>query len=307
MTLHEFVVEPDDQQEMLAWLDGQRFEAAQPRAAATVLLLREGLGDPDAIEVFLLRRRASMAFAPRMHAFPGGGVDPRDSDADVPWVGPTPAEWGMELRCPAELAAALVCAAVRELFEECGVLLAGEGDGDVVAAVSGPDWESDRQALLDRSLAMSELLTRRRLHLRSDLLRGWAHWTTPEFEPRRFDTWFFVAALPAGQHAQDLGGEADRAEWIGVDGVLAGYEAGRLDMWPPTITTVADVVAAVRDRPSGVSGVEAALASPRRLRRVMPWLERTSDGQAVMQIDLDGRGGGRPGPDDQRTSLDVLP
>jgi 8-oxo-dGTP pyrophosphatase MutT (NUDIX family) len=307
VALHEFVVEPDEQQEMLAWLGGRRPEPAEPRAAATVLLLREGLGDPDAIEVFLLRRRASMAFAPRMHAFPGGGVDRRDSDADLPWVGPTPAEWGLELRCPAELAAALVCAAVRELFEECGVFLAGQGDGDIVADASGPDWEHDRQALLDRSLAMSDLLTRRRLHLRSDLLRGWAHWTTPEFEPRRFDTWFFVAALPMGQQARDIGGEADRADWIGVEGVVAGYDAGRLEMWPPTVTTVADVVAAVRDRPSGVSGVEAVLASPRRLRRVMPWLYRTPDGRAVMQIDLDGRGGGRPGPDEQRTSLDVLP
>ncbi len=177
---------------MLAWLDGTRPPPATARPASTVLLLRDG---GSAVEVFVLRRRASMAFAARMHAFPGGGVDPRDTDPRVPWVGPSPQEWGALLGCPAELAEALVCAAVRELFEECGVLLAGSDDEAVVGDVSGPDWEQDRLALLDRSLAMSQLLIRRGLRLRSDLLRPWAHWTTPVFEPRRYDTWFFVAAL----------------------------------------------------------------------------------------------------------------
>lgn len=307
MALHEYVVEDDEQEQLLAWLDGDRAEPVAARGAATVLLLREGPDGPGDIQVFLLRRRASMAFAPLMHAFPGGGVDPRDSDTELPWIGPTPAEWGLELRCPAELAAALVCAAARELFEECGVLLAGDADGEVVMDVTGEDWERDRQALLDRSLAMSELLVRRQLSLRSDLLRGWAHWTTPEFEPRRFDTWFFVAALPSGQQARDVGGEADRVQWLGVDQLVEGYQAGRLEMYPPTVATVADVAAAVRDRPAGVSGVEAALASPRRVRRVMPWLGRTPDGRVVLQVDLDDRGGGRPGPDDQRSSLDGLP
>ena len=309
MVLHEFAVEPEEQTQLLAWLDGDHPEPVTPRGAATVLLLRHGpAGDGD-VQVFLLRRRASMAFAPRMHAFPGGGVDPRDSDADIPWAGPTPTEWAAQLHCPTPLAAALVCAAVREMFEECGVLLAGSSAGDVVADVSGDDWERDRLALLDRSLALSELLVRRRLHLRSDLLRAWAHWTTPEFEPRRFDTWFFVAALPEGQHARDIGGEADRAHWIGIDDLVSGYAAGDLPMYPPTITTVADVVAAVRNRPFGGSGIEAVLASSRQVRRVMPWLARTPDGAAVMQVDLDGRGGGRSGSDgpDSAAVLGLLP
>jgi 8-oxo-dGTP pyrophosphatase MutT (NUDIX family) len=307
VALHEYLVEDDEQREMLAWLDGERSQPVEVRNASTVLLLREGKDGAGDVEVFLLRRRASMAFAPRMHAFPGGGVDPRDSDTDLPWIGPTPAEWGLVLRCPAELAAALVCAAVRELFEECGVLLGGAADGEVVADVSTDEWEQDRLALLDRSLALSELLVRRGLSLRSDLLRAWAHWTTPEFEERRFDTWFFVAALPVGQHARDVGGEADRTGWLGVDALVANYRSGRLEMYPPTVATVADVALAVRDRPAGVGGVEAALASPRRLRRVMPWLGRAPDGSAVVQVDLDGRGGGRPGPEDQRTSLGLLP
>jgi 8-oxo-dGTP pyrophosphatase MutT (NUDIX family) len=308
--LHEFTVGPEDQAELLAWLAGPRPDPATPRGSSTVLLLRPGAGPGSgsaadgAVEVFLLRRRASMAFAPRMHAFPGGGVDPRDSDADVPWAGPSPEEWAGRLHCPTPLASALVCAAVRETFEECGVLLAGAIDGAanagaVVADVTGDDWERDRLALLDRSLSMSELLVRRGLRLRSDLLRPWAHWTTPEHESRRYDTWFFLAALPEGQHARDIGGESDRAHWAGLDDVLAGYARGDLPMYPPTAATIAEVVAAVRDRSPGQSGVEAALAAPREVRRVMPWLGRTPDGAAVMQVDLDGRGGGRPGPPEQ--------
>jgi 8-oxo-dGTP pyrophosphatase MutT (NUDIX family) len=301
VALHEYPIDPEDQAEMLAWLEGRHPDPVGPRGASTVLLLRDGVSD---VEVFLLRRRASMAFAPRMHAFPGGGVDPRDSDGDVPWVGPSPAEWGAALHCPESLATALVCAAVRELFEECGVLLAGgDAGGPVVADVSGEDWERDRLALLDRSLSLSDLLARRGLHLRSDLLRAWAHWTTPEFEPRRFDTWFFVAALPVGQQARDIGGEADRASWVGISELVAGQASGRLAMFPPTGATVADVVAAVRNRPSDVPAIASVLAAPRQVRRVMPWLARTSDGAAVMLVDLDGRGGGRPGPKQHLTAL----
>ncbi len=285
----------------MAWLEGQRLEPPTPRGSSTVLLLRESSG----VEVFLLRRRRSMPFAGGMHAFPGGGIDPRDGDVDLPWVGPGPSEWGARLGCPTELAAALVCAAVRELFEECGVLLAGTGPEDVVQDVGAADWERDRLALLDRSLAMSELLDRRRLHLRSDLLRAWAHWTTPEFEPRRFDTWFFLAELPEGQVARDIGGEADRAQWVGVDRVVSEYAAGRMAMLPPTIVTVSDVVAAVRNRAAGESALAAVLATPRRIRRVMPWLAPAADGAAVMRVDVDGRGGGRPAPTGPRVLPDA--
>jgi 8-oxo-dGTP pyrophosphatase MutT (NUDIX family) len=309
VTLHEYPVDAEDQAEMLAWLDGRRPEPVTARPAATVLLLREAadaVDGRDRVEVFMLRRRASMAFAARMHAFPGGGVDPRDSEPDVPWVGPTPRDWGALLGCPAELAEALVCAAVRELFEECGVLLAGADDETVVGDVSGADWEVDRLALLDRSLAMSQLLVRRGLRLRSDLLRPWAHWTTPVFEPRRYDTWFFVAALPTGQLARDVGGEADHTRWIGVDELILGERQGRLPMFPPTQATVADVVATLRSSPGEPVGVGAVMAVDRTVRRVMPWLARDAAGQAVMLVDLDGRGAGRPGPE-ALTGASALP
>src|SRR5437763_3250402 len=161
--------------------------AAEPRHASTVVLLRDR---PDGMQAYLLRRTRTMAFAAGMYVFPGGSGDPRDETlADDAWAGPPPADWARLLSADEALTKALVCAAVRELFEECGVLLAGTGPDDVVADLSDEGWEVDRLALLDRSLALSDLLQRRGLVLRTDLLTAWSRWCTPVFEPRRYDTW----------------------------------------------------------------------------------------------------------------------
>jgi hypothetical protein len=141
------------------------------------------------------------------------------------------------------MARALVCAAVRETFEESGVLLAGPAVDAVVADTTGAAWEADRQALLDRTVSLAELLERRELVLRSDLLRAWAHWITPEFEPRRFDTRFFVAAVPDGQRARDVSGEADQAVWMSVASAVGGFESGVLPMLPPTIVALRELAA----------------------------------------------------------------
>ncbi|CAM5319003.1 hypothetical protein SMICM304S_08534 [Streptomyces microflavus] len=103
---------------------------------------------------------------------------------------------------------------MRETFEEAGVLLAGETAGTVVGDTTGADWEADREALVARDLSFAEFLDRRGLLLRSDLLGAWARWITPEFEPRRYATWFFVAALPEGQRTRAVSTEADRTVWI---------------------------------------------------------------------------------------------
>jgi len=220
--------------EMIA---GDRQPAA-PRDAATVVLLRPGGRDFD---VYLLRRRRSMAFAPGAHVFPGGSVDPRDADADLAWAGPDAAAWGRVLNGPQELARALVCAAVRETFEESGVLLAGAAPDAVVADTRGDDWEADRRALIDRSLSLAGLLQRRGLVLRSDLLRPWARWITPELESRRFDTRIFAAALPAGQRTRDVGGEADEVIWLSPNAAIAAARRGEILLMPPTAVTLAEL------------------------------------------------------------------
>jgi 8-oxo-dGTP pyrophosphatase MutT (NUDIX family) len=214
---------------------------AEPRHASTVVLLRDAA---DGMQAYLLRRTKTMAFAAGMYVFPGGSVDPRDEMLDdAAWVGPTPADWAGLLSADERLAKALVCAAVRETFEESGVLLAGSGPDEVVADTTGDDWESDRLALLDRSKSFASMLAQRGLVLRADLLRPWAHWITPEFEPKRFDTRFFVAALPAGQRTRDVGGEADRVAWVAPADALAAADRGEMGMMPPTAFTLAEIAA----------------------------------------------------------------
>jgi 8-oxo-dGTP pyrophosphatase MutT (NUDIX family) len=229
---------PETAVERIRALAAGTLTPVQPRAAATVVLLRERDG---AVQAYLLRRRSTMAFAAGMYAFPGGAVDPRDAEEAVAWGGPDPAAWAGRLGCDEAMARASVCAAVRELFEESGVLLAGPGPQTVVADTTGADWESDRQALVDRSLGFAEFLQRRGLVLRSDLLGPWAHWITPEFETRRYDTRFFVAALPEGQRARDVSGEADRVAWVPPAEAVENALVGTLTMLPPTIVTLREI------------------------------------------------------------------
>ena len=224
------------------------------------MLLRPG-GADGGLEVYMLRRKSSMAFAPGAFVFPGGSVDTRDADEQVAWAGPEPGEWGRIFDAPPELARALVCAAVRETFEESGVLLAGPSGDSVVADTTGTDWEADRRALLDRSLSLAEMLARRGLVLRSDLLRPWARWITPVIEERRFDARFFAAALPDQQRTRDVGGEAAAVAWVRPDDAIAMGRRKEIVLWPPTAVTLAEL-AACRD-------VAAALA-PRQVRPVLP-------------------------------------
>lgn len=186
----------------------------------------------------MLRRRASMAFAGGAYAYPGGGVDPRDDDRQIRWAGPTRAWWASRLGVDETDAQAIVCAAVRETYEEAGVLLAGPGADTVVGDTTGDDWEADRAAVAARELSFAEFLDRRGLVLRSDLLGAWARWITPEFESRRYDTWFFVAALPQGQRTRNASTEADRTVWIRPGEAADGYDKGELLMMPPTIATL---------------------------------------------------------------------
>jgi 8-oxo-dGTP pyrophosphatase MutT (NUDIX family) len=246
-----------------------RVPPATPRDAATVMLLRPAPGRPAAtaraghgFEVYMLRRKPSMAFAPGAYVFPGGSVDQRDADEQVGWAGPEPEHWGRVFDAPPELARALVCAAVRETFEESGVLLAGPSAGTVAADTTGDDWEADRQALLDRSLSLAELLARRNLILRADLLRPWSRWITPAVERRRFDARFFAAALPAGQRTRDVGGEAAAVQWITPAEALEAGRAGEIQLWLPTAMTLAELA----EHPD----VDAALRAEREISPLLP-------------------------------------
>jgi 8-oxo-dGTP pyrophosphatase MutT (NUDIX family) len=224
-----------------SYADGDA-EPAEPRDAATVVLLRAGASGP---EIYLLRRQTSMAFAGGMCVFPGGGVDPRDFDDELVdrglWAGPSPAEWAERLGVDEPKARALVCAAVRETFEESGVLLAGPGADEVVADTTGDDWEADRVALESRELSMTAFLEKRSLVLRTDLLGPWSGWLTPVFEPRRYRTWFFVAHLPEGQVTRDVSTESSAVTWTAAMDAVEQVEQEQILMMPPTWLTCLDV------------------------------------------------------------------
>lgn len=269
---------------------------ARPRPAATVMLLRPAAGSDAAraerpMEVLLMRRVPSMGFAPGAYVFPGGRVDERDSDGDLPWTGPSPAEWAGILGTDVPRARALVCAAVRETFEETGVLLASEperaGEEAITLDTATDDWERDRLGLIDRTHAFTEVLRRRGLVLRSEWLRAWARWVTPRNQPRRFDTWFFTAELPPGQESRDVGGEADLTRWTDPSVVASEWSAGRMPMLPPTVIACAEL--AERRTLQGV----------REARRDIVPIEpdvREIDGQ-IRVVAPDGSDFPLPGPD----------
>lgn len=231
--------------------------------------LRDGKPGPAGaeMEVFVLHRVAGMVFAPSVTVFPGGGVDPGDAQ-DVPWSGPDRHWWAAALGTDPAQAGALVTAAVRELFEETGVLLA---DGAV--------GEADRVAVTEHRQSLAQLFRDRGLVLRSELLRPWANWVTPSGNTRRYDTFFFVAVQPEGQQARLLTTEAESARWSRPADLLAEYDAGALALMPPTLAMLTDLAAA---------GTAArAMAQRRTIVPVLPTV-RSGPGEPL-QVEVDGR------------------
>ena len=156
----------------------------------------------------------------------------------------------------------------------------------VVADTTGDDWEADRLALEGRALSFTDFLEQRGLVLRTDLLGAWSAWLTPVFEPRRYRTWFFVAALPAGQLTRDVSTESSSVTWMGAWSAASAVDAGELLMLPPTYLTCLEVGlhASPRDvlaaappagrsrsscRRSRETGDAASLSIPERLRTLV--------------------------------------
>ncbi len=175
---------------------GGDWTAPEPRPASTVVLLRDGVAG---VEVALLQRAANLGFARGMYVFPGGALDVADAELGDPWL----------------------VAAVRETFEECGVLLT--------------DPAPPAAAFADRERDFAGLLAEFGLKPNLAALHPFAHWVTPEVESRRFDTRFFAAALPAGQDLADFTTEHQNVGWFdpaAIDG---------LPMLPPTTAALADI------------------------------------------------------------------
>jgi len=186
------------------------------------VLLRPGRGG---LEVLLTQRPPTMAFAADVHVFPGGTVDLGDAD---PRVGARsrPASDSEE--------AAARAGAVRELFEEAGVLLA-----DARGAPPSADRVAEARAgLLDGSATIADVAETLDVDLRTDLLAPLSRWVTPPFVDRRFDVRFFAAELPAGATPSFVGDEVVAHRWITPRAALDERAAGTIGLWVPTSATL---------------------------------------------------------------------
>jgi len=197
-------------------------EVLSPVPGATAMLLRDGTAG---LEVLVQRRSADLVFVPGAHVFPGGRVEPVDHEP-VPTSGRslTDAEASAWLGVEAG-GRSYVVAAVRELFEEVGLLLA---DGPVAAATR------ERRAVETGERTLADLCRDHDLTLRLRDLRYFGHWVTPPGAPRRYTTRFFVAPAPEGQEPRHDGSEAVETEWVRPADALARFAAGDWELILPT-------------------------------------------------------------------------
>lgn len=200
--------------------------------AATVILARDGA---TGLEVLLLERRPDSGFVPGAFVFPGGALDAADQVLDpAVWTdGPDDRKASRELGI-ASGGAAYRVAAVREAFEEAGVLFASTAAGAPCPAELVADMQPERSRLDDGEIDLVAILREHDLRLRTSELRPFAHWVTPEGAPRRYDTRFFVAAAPADQPASACQREVVAECWLAPADALALFERGELPLILPT-------------------------------------------------------------------------
>jgi 8-oxo-dGTP pyrophosphatase MutT (NUDIX family) len=256
------------------------------RPAATVMLVRDAVepeGD-DALEVLMVRRNLNSDFVGGAYVFPGGSVDLADggAEAEAACDGRSDAEASALLGVPNGGLAYWV-AALRETFEESGLLLAERPAGPALLA-GDPDEEArfvaERAAVNAGTRRFLDLCRDEGLRLKMGDVHYFAHWITPKGAPRRFDTRFFVAAAPPGQKAAHDAGETIAEVWIAPKAALAGHREGRFEIIFPTIRnlqaisrfrTSGDLLAAAAAASSAVPTIEPrVIADGNGVRIVLP-------------------------------------
>jgi len=209
------------------------------RPASTVMLLRDSEHD---MEVFMMQRTTTAAFASGMYVFPGGRVDDVDGASELNDLceGLTDAEASDLLRVPSGGLAYWV-AAIRESFEEAGVLLARDENGEFVR-LNDPDsqqrFAAARHAVHDGALSLAKFCRQEGLRLAVDTISYVSHWVTPVGEKRRFDTRFFVAVAPPAQDLLHDDKETIASLWVTPTDALGRAERGELAMIPPTVANL---------------------------------------------------------------------
>ena len=220
-----------------------------PTDAATVILLREAnAGKSGGFEVLMVLRNSRSAFVPSSYVFPGGRVEGEDCLRDMEAFCREPeltrAQSTLDGVPFPERALGIWVAAVRETFEEVGLLFARCEDGHLLSLPSGDiarRFLSYRKRLHSGVLHFTEVLRSERLTLALDRLHYFSHWITPELSPIRYDTRFFVAEVPAGQEALHDGDELTGHVWVTPEEALEGYRNQRFHMVVPTIVTLEEL------------------------------------------------------------------
>ncbi len=252
-------------------------EIVAPRPASTILLLRDNAArsadgkSRDEIEVFMMVRHYEIDFNSGALVFPGGSVDKGDKEI----IG------NPELYSPGEgldeVALSFRIAAIRETFEESGILLArAKGSKALVDAITAKQIEAARRAsLCEGKTTFLEVLTDNGLLLALDELVPYAHWITPEGMPKRFDTWFFLAAAPPEQLGAHDGKESTDSIWVSPREALEGGESGRFKLPFPTTRNLIKL--------GKQSSVKAALedAGGKTIVTVMPVMTRLNGGRQL--------------------------
>jgi 8-oxo-dGTP pyrophosphatase MutT (NUDIX family) len=245
-----------------------------------VILLRDGSRSP---EVLLIARHAKSQFLPDTYVFPGGRVDEGDAtlaDRVVGISGPEAAARLGGSRTPAA-ALAFYVAAIRETFEESGILLARRrGKPELLDAATAQSLSKHRLEVQEGDVQFRDLVLSNDLELACDRLSAHGHWITPEMVPQRFDTLFFTALAPAGQLAAHDGVEATDHVWIRPEDALAQYRRNERRMIFPTLCNLETL--------SGFASAEQALEASRH-RPLVPVLPRMAerDGERVLVIPSD--------------------
>jgi 8-oxo-dGTP pyrophosphatase MutT (NUDIX family) len=258
-------------------------EQNESRPASTIVIIRN---QNELLEILMLRRSSEVTAASGAHVFPGGSVDAEDSEVIRRglFLGRDDVSAARRLGL-VRGALTYYCAALRELFEEAGLLLVLDAQGHV-AALGIDQLARWREELLNGSLTWSDLLEREGLRLALGQLEYLAHWVTPVGRPRRFDTRFFVAPAPSGQHALADAGEIVEHVWTSASAALERFETGEWSMLVPTVRTLRSLN--VHDNVDDV----LRAAGTATVRRIQP-REVERDGRFVVVVP------GEPGDEDE--------
>jgi 8-oxo-dGTP pyrophosphatase MutT (NUDIX family) len=238
--------------------------AAAPVPAATILLLRDSA---EGIEVFMVKRHHQIDFVAGALVFPGGKLEKGDSDAALAAHCDGGTDWSAEMR-------AMGAGAIREAFEESGILLARDArTGGFVTAERLEELQHYRPKLDKREAVLAEVLEREQLRLALDQLVHFAHWVTPANMPKRFDTHFFVASSPVGHAGSHDGRESVDSVWTTPHGAIADRKK-----WSVIFPTKLNLVKLGKSK-TVAEAIAAARADT--VLPVTPWIENGPDGQVL--------------------------